>query len=151
MPHTDLPPHESRVCGIVHRTQEHRAGLQELQQGASCNLATQECSRANLWSTLYTNAKEKSRFSQQRPMSNPGSILPSGARNVPGCKQEPTVKTETRPARVLTGLTDFLAYGFGRRCCILSATKDPVQRLPRGLQVEHGSHCKSHTAAIQLP
>lgn len=134
MPHMDLTPHQPRVSSTVHRIQEHRAGLQDLQTGASCNLATQECSLANLWSTLYTNAKEKSIFSQQRPMNNPGSILPSGARNVPGCEQEPTVRTETgqRPARVLTGLTTFLAYGFGRRCCISSATKDHVQRLLLG-------------------
>lgn len=133
MPHTDLTPHQPRVSGTAHRIQEHRAGLQDLQTGSSCNLATQECSLANLWSTLYTNTKEKSIFSLQRPMSNPGSIVSSGAKNVPGCKQEPTVRTETtRPARALTGLPDCLAYGFGRRCCISSATKDHVQRLLLG-------------------
>lgn len=40
-------------------------------------------------------------FSLQSPMSNPGSVLPSGARNAPGHEQEPSVRTEI-------GLLEFL-------------------------------------------
>lgn len=34
-----LTPHQPKVSGTVHRIQEHRAGLQDLQTGASYELA----------------------------------------------------------------------------------------------------------------
>lgn len=142
MPHMYLTPPPN---SLWHSAQDSGAqsGLPDLQAGTS-QPHDQECPLANLWSVLCTNAKQKSTFSPQRPMSNPGSVLPQVQGSVPGHEEEPLCED-------------------GDEACWSSHWPSPLpspagsgdaasRLLPRSmstgycwsLKVEQGSYCYSH-------
>lgn len=106
---------------------------------------SQECSLANLWSMLYTNSKQKSTFSLQRPMSKPGSVLPQVQGTSLDMKRSQLCEDGDKACQSShqpSPLSSAVGLQGDAASCLLP--RSISRGYCWGLKVEQGSYCYSH-------